>query len=184
MATYLRDLKRSHDRCLGASLNPFELFLKEAIISDLGWPENVVKQMLWDHGGTEHFVPDYGHLDLTQVVWSCESVPTMLLQRIPTGASDRGAIEAYERQPVYWAEKKGAAVVEAWDRDGTWLVPPLLISRDLVQAGAKGWQLIEGRTRVGVLRGRIAQGLHVAIHHDTWVGRPPPVHTGPDFADN
>lgn len=108
---------------------PFELFLEEAIISDLGWPDNVVEQMLWDHGGTEHFLPDYGHLDLSQVVWGRESVPTTLLQRIPTGASDSGAIEDYERHPVYWAEKKGPAVVEAWDRNGTWLVPPLLISR-------------------------------------------------------
>lgn len=172
MAIHLRDLKRAHNRCLSATGNPFELFLDESIISDLDWPEDVVKQMLWDHGETEHFLPDYGHLDLTQVAWRCESVSAELLQRVPTGASDRGAIEDYARFPVYWAEKRGMDVVESWDRDGTWLVPPLLISRDLLKSGAEGWQLIEGRTRVGVLRGRIACGLPVATHHDTWVGRP------------
>ena len=32
-------------------------------------------------------------------------------------------------------------------------------------------QLVEGRTRVGVLRGRHADGLHVADTHLAWVGR-------------
>jgi hypothetical protein len=123
------------------------LFLNEAAISDLAWPENLVEQMLWDHGETEHFLPDYGHLDLTEVIWRCESVSTELLRSVPTGASDGSAIEDYAKFPLYWAEKRGRGVVESWDRDGTWLVPPLLISRDLVKPGAEGWQLIEGRTR-------------------------------------
>lgn len=60
MAIYLGDLKRAHDRCRRATESGFELFLAEPLISDLGWPENVIEQMLWDHGKTEHFVPDYG----------------------------------------------------------------------------------------------------------------------------
>ncbi|MFF1385726.1 hypothetical protein ACFVWT_19415 [Arthrobacter sp. NPDC058288] len=171
MAIYLGDLKRAHSRCRRATESGFELFLAEPLISDLGWPENVIEQMLWDHGETEHFVPDYGAIDLTQVAWMREAMPTELIQNVPTGASDHGAIEDYAKNPVYWAEKRGAAVVDSWDQNGTWLVPPLLISRDLLKSGAKGWQLIEGRTRVGVLRGRVARQLHVATHHDTWVGR-------------
>lgn len=171
MAIYLRDLKRAHDRSFDVTGNGFELFLEEQVISDLGWPENVVEQILWDHGGTEHFITDYGNLDLTRVTWKRELVTTALLQNVPTGASDHGALEAYAKSPVYWAEIKGPDVVESWKQNGTWLVPPLLISRELLKPRAEGWQLIEGRTRVGVLRGRAAQGLHVATHHDTWVGR-------------
>jgi hypothetical protein len=172
MATYLRNVKSAHERCISVTENPFGRFLEESVIANLGWPENVVKQMLWDHGETDHFLPDYGNLDLSRVAWRCESLPTELFQGIPTGASDRGAIEAYAKFPVYWAEIKGADVIESWNRNGTWIMPPLLISRDLLEAGAEGWQLIEGRTRVGVLRGRTAQGLHVATHQDAWVGRP------------
>lgn len=83
-----------------------------------------------------------------------------------------GAIEEYAELSDYWAEGKRKDVVEAWKQDGTWLVPPLLISLDLLEPKTEGWQLIEGRTRVGVLRGRVAQGLYVATHHDIWAGRP------------
>lgn len=171
MAIYLHDLKCAHDRSYDSPGAGFDTFCKEQVVSDLGWPENVVEQMLWDHGGTEHFIPDYGYLNLKSVVWNRELMPTTLLQNVPTGAFDHGAIEEYEKFPVYWAERKGPSVVESWKSDGTWLVPPLLISRELLKPKMKGWQLVEGRTRVGVLRGRAALGLHVAEHHETWVGR-------------
>lgn len=107
MPVYLRDLKRAHERCLRGTGNPVELFLEEQFIAELSWPESVVKQWLWDHGETEHFIPDYGNLDLGRVEWECERVPTVLLETVPTGASDHGSIEDYAKFPVYWAEKKG-----------------------------------------------------------------------------
>jgi hypothetical protein len=83
MATYLRNVKSAHERCISVTENPFGRFLEESVIANLGWPENVVKQMLWDHGETDHFLPDYGNLDLSRVAWRCESLPTELFQGIP-----------------------------------------------------------------------------------------------------
>ncbi|MCP1415624.1 hypothetical protein J3D46_004966 [Paenarthrobacter sp. A20] len=172
MSTYLRDLRSAHARCREAEGNQLELFLQEPVVSRLGWPRDVVRQMLWEHGETEHFVPDYGSLRLEQVSWTCESVSHELLQSVPTGPSDRGAIEDYAKWPDYWAAKRGEDVVESWTKRGTWLVPPLLISTALLDPAGQGWQLIEGRTRVGILRGRAQRGLFVIDDHDTWVGRP------------
>lgn len=176
MSTYLRDLRYAHARCREAEGNQLELFLKAPVVARLDWPKDVVRQMLWEHGETEHFLPDYGALRLEQVSWTHEPVARELLQSVPTGLSDDGAIEDYAKLPDYWAEKRGGDVVDSWTRRGTWLVAPLLISTALLTPGSQGWQVIEGRTRVGILRGRAQKGLFVVDYHDTWVGRPRTTH--------
>jgi hypothetical protein len=59
----------------------------------------------------------------------------------------------------------------AWYVLGTWLVPPVLLSRALLVPPTAGLQVVEGRTRLGILRGRLANGLHVASQHEVWIGR-------------
>ncbi|MFF8281059.1 hypothetical protein ACF05T_34260 [Streptomyces lateritius] len=59
-----------------------------------------------------------------------------------------------------------------WEEHGTWLRPPLLIDRRLLAPADSGLQVLEGRTRVGVLRGRLREQLGVAPAHQAWVGRP------------
>lgn len=54
-----------------------------------------------------------------------------------------------------------------WEENGTWLRPPILIVRRLLDLLDSGLQVVEGRARVGVLR----EGLHVASHHQAWVGQ-------------
>ena len=171
MSTYLRDLRSAHARCRQMEGDGLRLFLRQPVVARLGWPEEVVRQMLWEHGETEHFLPDYGTLQLEQVSWTLEPVSRELLQGVPTGPSDQGAIEEYAKLPDYWAGKRGEDVVDSWKMRGTWLVPPLLISTALLDSPSRGWQLIEGRTRVGILRGRAQRGLFVSDRHDTWVGR-------------
>ena len=80
-----------------------------------------------------------------------------------TGATVR--IRAASSSPAH------RGIREKWDKEGTWLRPPLLIERALVGEGLAGLQLVEGRTRVGVLRGRYADKLFVADTHLAWVGR-------------
>lgn len=59
-----------------------------------------------------------------------------------------------------------------WDVHGTWKRWPILIVRSLVDPDWTGLQVVEGRTRVGVLRGRSRLGLHIAERHLARVGRP------------
>jgi hypothetical protein len=90
-----------------------------------------------------------------------------------TGSSDGDCIEEYALDHHYWMELKSRAkpsVRSAWEEEGTWLVPLIALERRLLAPTNTKLQLVEGRTRVGVLRGRYRTGLHVAEAHRTWVG--------------
>jgi hypothetical protein len=81
------DLRSPHARCRKAEGNQLELFLQEPVVSSLGWPKHVVRQMLWEHGETEHFVPDYGTLRLEEVSWTLQpSTEAEMTLRMQHGA--------------------------------------------------------------------------------------------------
>ena len=90
---------------------------------------------------------------------------------MPTGASDTGCIEHYAEDPVYWVGQRAPEIGRHWEEHGTWMRPPILIDRRLLAPWDSGLQVLEGRTRVGVLPGRRRDGLHVASHHHAGVGQ-------------
>lgn len=171
MATTLRDLEAlPRDPMSAGGLQEFRCLPR---VQRLGWPEDVVRQWLFDH--PSHFLRDYGDVDLETVAWSLEVVPTAMLVTLPTGASEEGLIEKFAADHEWHVRNRshGGAhlgVPEMWETHGTWKTWPLLIERTLVDGG-EGLQVVEGRTRVGVLRGRHRDGLRVADAHLCWVGR-------------
>ena len=66
--------------------------------------------------------------------------------------------------------RRSHGVPPHWER-GTWIQSPLLIDRSLVDPSAQGLQIIEGRTRVGILRGNLVLGRKVAPAHKAGVAR-------------
>ncbi|MFE6946037.1 hypothetical protein [Streptomyces chartreusis] len=90
---------------------------------------------------------------------------------MPTGESDASCIERYAENPVHWVAVRPRQVGRHWEEHGTWLRPPLLIDRRFLDPSGGGLQVLEGRTRVSVLRGRLREELHVAPEHDAWVAR-------------
>lgn len=136
------------------------------------WPDDVLEQFLSDHGASGYFMNDYGGIDLHGVTWRLETIPAAEFRTVPTGASECDCIEHFAEDPVYWVGIRPPEVGRHWEEHGTWLRPPLLIDRRLLAPSGGGLQVLEGRTRVGVLRGRLRQNLHVAPVHQAWVGRP------------
>ncbi|MFD0229509.1 MMPL family transporter [Streptomyces hirsutus] len=114
----------------------------------------------------------YGGIDLRDVTWRLEMIPAADFIGMPTGASDAGCIESFAENPVHWVKVRPPEAGRHWEEHGTWLRPPILIDRRLLDPSDSGLQVLEGRTRVGVLRGRLREGLHVASHHQAWVGHP------------
>ncbi|MET9403343.1 hypothetical protein [Kitasatospora sp. NPDC002965] len=153
-------------------------FLADPMIAPLRWPDDVVEQWLYDHGDNGSFQRDYGHIDLAGILWSLEAVTAAELSEMPTGASDDGCIEEYAADPDHWVAVRQFGIHEGvarqWAELGTWKRPPVLLDRRLVTLAGTGLQVVEGRTRVGVLRGRRRQGSLVAAQHQAWVGRPRP----------
>lgn len=150
----------------------FDRFRADPALASLQWPDDVLEQFLFDHGDNAAFTFDYGDIDLRGVTWWLETVPAADFSEMPTGASDAGCIENFAENPVHWVKVRPPEVGRHWEEHGTWRRPPILIDRRLLDPSDSGLQVLEGRTRVGVLRGRLREGLHVASYHRAWVGHP------------
>ncbi|MGC0208433.1 hypothetical protein [Streptomyces levis] len=150
----------------------YDRFRADPALVPLHWPDDVLEQFLFDHGDNGAFVHDYGSIDLRNIRWQRETIPVDDFKAMPTGASDAGSIESYAKNPVYWVGLRPQQVGQHWEEHGTWLRPPILIARQLLSSPGTGLQVLEGRTRVGVLRGRLRKGLYVASHHQAGVGHP------------
>ncbi|MFG2866100.1 hypothetical protein [Streptomyces sioyaensis] len=162
-------------------------FRADPELASLEWPDDVLEQFLFDHGDNAPFVYDYGSIDLRDIAWRLETIPAADFNEMPTGASDAGCIEIYAENPVHWVTVRPPEIGRHWEKHGTWLRPPILIDRRLLALSDSGLQVVEGRTRVGVLRGRLREELHVAVNHQAWVGRPttaPGTEIRPNTADH
>ncbi|MFZ4268986.1 hypothetical protein [Streptomyces arboris] len=145
-------------------------FRADPALAPLQWPDDVVEQFLFDHGA--HFLADYSDLELCNVTWQLEPIPAGDFCTMPTGESDAGCIEHFAENPVHWVKVRPPQAGRYWAEHGTWLQAPLLLDRSLLDPPGSGLQVLEGRTGVGVLRGRLREQLHVAPEHQAWVGRP------------
>lgn len=103
------------------------------------------------------------------------------------GVSDDGlSYGRFRADPAHWVTVRPPEIGRHWEKHGTWLRPPILIDRRLLAPSDSGLQVVEGRTRVGVLRGRLREELHVASNHQAWVGHPttaPGTENRPNTAD-
>lgn len=147
-------------------------FRADPTVASLQWPDDVLEQFLYDHGDNAAFLDDYGSIDLREITWRLETVPAADFHGMQTGASDDGCIEQFAENPVHWVSVRPREVGLHWEEHGTWLRPPLLIDRRFLAPSHNGLQVLEGRTRVGVLRGRLREQLRVAPYHQAWVGHP------------
>lgn len=157
----------------GADLDDFRRSPRTTCLLD--WPKDVVAQWPFEHARHGPFVRDYAHIDLAHLTWVLEVVPLKDLMTLPTGVSEACLIEDYAQDPEHWVDVRNTGphvgVREMWEAHGTWKRWPILIDRAIVTPDQGGLQVIEGRTRMGVLRGRARRGLHVAPIHLAWVAR-------------
>lgn len=167
---YLADFTDLSRRCRERGGRLAEFLQHDRVVA-LQWPDDVVEQWLYDHSDKNAFLVDYGHIDLSAVAWHGETLPVAELLTLPTGLSDGEVIDEYAADHDHWVERRRhLGVPQFWETDGTWMRPPLLIDQGLLGLG-EGLQVIEGRTRMGVLRGRSRDGRHAAREHLVWVGR-------------
>ena len=91
----------------------FEGFRQNALVSSLGWPDDVVEQFLYDHADNIGFLRDYGDLDLTKIEWDVEVIPVEELIEVPTGASDGDCIEDFAANPDHLRCGCGCVIAES-----------------------------------------------------------------------
>lgn len=172
---YLDDFTAAAEECRESG-GGFNAFRKTRQVIDLQWPGDVVEQWLYDHSGYGPFLRDYADVDLTRIKWGLEAVQAVEIAAMPTGPSDHGVIEEYAADPDHWIRVRSAGVhvgvAQMWELHGTWRRWPIMIDRRLLDPPRAGLQVVEGRTRVGILKGLRQRGAFVADQHLAWVGRP------------
>lgn len=172
MAAYLRDFADLSASCHELDVNGLRAFLSDDSVRALGWPADVAEQLLYDFAGWAPFQADYGHLDLETIAWNDELIEARDFLAMPTGPSDGDLIDENARMADHWAEtRRHLGVPQHWESRGTWMRRPILIERSVLYPGEEGLQVVEGRTRVGILRGFMRQGRPVAALHAAWVAR-------------
>ncbi|AEF41908.1 hypothetical protein [Hoyosella subflava] len=153
----------------------FTEFRRQDMVAGLRWPTDVLEQWVYDHAGNISFLRDYENVDLSQVGWQVEALPIDTFMAMPTGPSDGDVIEEFAAAPDHWVAVRNQGehlgVRLTWETHGTWKRWPIVLDRALLPPASDGLQLVEGRTRVGILRGRQRQGKLVANSHLAWVGR-------------
>lgn len=178
---HIQDFEALSVRCI-ENVPGLPAFLDDPGVQALRWPDDVIEQLLFDHAANGAFQVDYGHINLNSVIWSRELVPTYQFLTMPTGPSDHDAIECWAELHDYAVTNREkasrmtensphAGIREKWENEGTWLRAPIVLHARVIDPAQSGLQLVEGRTRVGVLRGRHRAGLRVADEHWAWIGR-------------
>jgi hypothetical protein len=151
----LEHLSRAGDS--GAS---WQRFTEHPMVRELDWPDDVVWQFLFEHGTEPEFLDQYGHLALDTLSWTLDEVPATEFARV-TWTVDRlgGRVEECEREPERHIELRLPDEQGRWSEAGTWITPPLLIDASVLRPPRSGLHIVEGHTRIGILRGRLAAGV-------------------------
>jgi hypothetical protein len=139
-------------------------------------PFEVVDQFYSDHGRKEEFQVQYQKLYLPSIEWKRKDVAGRDLLNINIYPSYRQWFDSVGHRAVDF-DKLGWAGIDSrfsvqqhWEKFGTWDRHPVLISGSFVNSGAD-MHLVEGHTRVGLLKGLIEYGISPKnAMHTVWLG--------------
>ena len=106
---------------------------------------------------------DSGTGDLSQLRWGLEALKASDMSvAMPTGPSDGDVMDEFAANPGRWISVRNsgvhAGVAQMWELHGTWKRWPVLIDRSLLVPPDTGLQVVEGRTRAGILKGFLRRG--------------------------
>lgn len=140
-------------------------FLEYLSSEGLRVPWEVALQFYYDHRQNEDFQLQYGDLDLSLLNWQMEEWTAKQImefsvyprfQRWVNIAAQRSADFA---RVGFAAMDSRPAVVEHWEKQNTWRVPPIVIDSAIIIPAHVGCHLVEGHTRLGCLIGLARQGV-------------------------
>lgn len=166
----LRDLPRPGEGNLHD--DAWREFLADTRVRLLRWPDSVIEQLLFDHGTKSEFLKQYGHLDLETVSWHLRSLTAAEFLYLTAFEGSKAWLESCERDFQFRISQRPNDQRLKWERSGTWIVPPVLIDGSLLQPARSGLHLVEGHTRVGILRGRLVARVDDPSRvHQAYVGQ-------------
>lgn len=140
-------------------------------------PEDVLNQFYADHGRNCAFQNQYGHLDINCIEWQLKRVPAEQIISCTVWREFQNWCDSVAERVNGFATKGWncidvrSDVRLSWECERTWIRPPILLSGAFAPS-ASGLHLVEGHTRIGLLRGLIAADvLSGTSEHLVWIGR-------------
>jgi hypothetical protein len=111
-------------------------------------------------------------VDWGRVRWELEEMSGVALRHLRVDRGYQHALdEARDRATQFGIVDEREEVVSHWRAARSWVVPPVIVSGDLLGGGA-GFELLVGHTRLGNLLGILdREELTEANKHLVWVGR-------------
>jgi hypothetical protein len=141
-----------------------------------GTPIEVIRDVYIDHGQKPEFQEQYGPLEIDRICWHETQVSGRLLARCSYYEGFTAHVTLLEtsaREPAeeiwHWLtdDQKRA---DYWRMHQTWITPPFFL-RGSMLGKQSAFHLVEGHTRMRVLRGAHAQGvISPDKQHTVWLG--------------
>ena len=146
----------------------------EACARELGLecPLEVFGQLFHEHHADQEFATLYRAVDWGRVAWSLEELSGVQWRQVSVERGYQYAVdEARWRTFEEGVVDARAAVVAHWGEAGTWLVPPVLVTGEVLGNSLR-YECLVGFTRLGNLLGLMDRGeVKETARHLAWVGR-------------
>lgn len=140
-------------------------------------PDDVLTQVYADHGRKDDFQSQYGELDITSLRWEKRAFSAAEIAASCYYNHFSNWMDAVEQRVAQFSTHGWACidkrpdVVAYWQAHKTWLRFPVFIAGHLIGVPTS-LRLVEGHTRVGLLRGLIkANVLPTSSPHEIWLGQ-------------
>ncbi|MEO8313235.1 MAG: hypothetical protein ABI645_00440 [Pseudomonadota bacterium] len=137
-------------------------------------PRSVIEQVFSDHGRKSEFQQRYGQLDLSKIDWVLAELTASGVAGATVDPGFASWTHNVERRLEGFSVDGWACIdvrpdiVAQWAAHKTWKTPPVLLDGFTFA----GLHLMEGHTRIGVLRGALSvAAIDAASVHAAWIGR-------------
>jgi hypothetical protein len=138
----------------------------------LGCPQEIFTQLFHEEASNADFAAIVRSVDWGRVRWELEALSGIALRQVRVDRGYQHALdEARDRATQFGIIDDREEVVAHWRDSHSWLVPPVLITGDLLGSSV-GLEMLVGFTRLGNLLGLLdRQEVTEVQKHLVWVGR-------------
>jgi hypothetical protein len=134
-------------------------------------PPEVFVQLFHERAGDIEFGPLVRGIDWQGVTWDEAKLTGVALREVHVDRRfERAVDEARARTIAEGVQDPRPDVVDSWDEQGTWLVPPVVVT-GYVTGSAARYDLLVGCSRLGNLLGLLDLGaVPEGRSHRVWLG--------------
>jgi len=139
-------------------------------------PEDIFFQLFYDHGRNSQFQLQYANLLILDIRWIEIELTVDELIDLSIYNNFLDWVSTVENRTKnctindFSSIDKRIEVVKYWENNHTWIKSPILILGNLINSYKK-YHLVEGHTRIGILKGLFKQGLlNNNQTHKVWLG--------------